>query len=80
MISLFGSPTKFITDLGTNFTGAAVVNFCKSNNIVHIKNATATPRANGQIGRLNKSITPMIATMSKRSDNKDWNSFVGITQ
>lgn len=80
MMAMFGTPNRFITDLGTSFTGTPFVNFCKINNIVHIKNATATPRANGQIERLNRSITPMIATMCKQADNKDWDNFVGIVQ
>ncbi|GJQ88694.1 hypothetical protein Trydic_g5793, partial [Trypoxylus dichotomus] len=40
--------------------------------IIHIKNATATPRANEQVERLHR--TPATATMTKDPEGRDWDA------
>lgn len=47
MTSFFGLPMKIITDRGTTYTSTMFENYCDQNNIVHVKTAVRTPRANG---------------------------------
>ncbi|KAG0437802.1 hypothetical protein HPB47_017283 [Ixodes persulcatus] len=72
LVATFGAPRRLITDQGTAGTSRQFVQYCKSVNVIHVKNATGTPRANGQVERYNRMITPAFASLSKRSDGKDW--------
>lgn len=56
IFSTYGIPRNIISDQGSAFTSKEFSNFCTRNNIHHIRNAVATPRANGQVERLNRSI------------------------
>jgi len=68
--SYFGLPTIIISDRGTAFTSKQFEEYCKHNQIQHIKNAVRTPRANGQVERANKTILNYVRAMN---DNpKDW--------
>lgn len=44
--------------------------FIKKNNIEHIKTAVRTPEANGQVERINKTLTPMLAKMCSENSLK----------
>ncbi|XP_046409069.1 uncharacterized protein LOC124173948 [Ischnura elegans] len=52
IVSLFGCPERLVSDRGTAFTAKEFEEFCGKNQIKHIKNATATPKANGQVERI----------------------------
>lgn len=73
----FGPPERVITDQGTAYTGKPFETFCKEKNIKHILNATSTPRANGQVERLNRYITPALASLTTDEESRDWDQFVG---
>ncbi|KAK9694599.1 Integrase core domain [Popillia japonica] len=73
---LFGPPTRVITDRGTAFTGKPFETCCKERNIVHVRNATQTPRANGQCERVNRVLTPAIASLSKDPEGRDWDEVI----
>jgi len=45
--------TRIVSDHGTAYTRKEFEQMCKVHNIIHVGNATATPRANGQCERLN---------------------------
>ena len=66
----FGVPVRLICDRGSAFTSKAFEAFCKDKNIKRILNATATPRANGQCERFNRSILNSLMTSIK--DERDW--------
>lgn len=70
-VNTFGLPTRIITDRGSAFTCSLFKNFCKQQNILHILNAVATPRANGQVERLNRTILASMATSSESEDKWD---------
>lgn len=72
IIRRFGAPTYFISDQGTAFTAKQFEEMCRENDVRHVKNATATPRANGQVERLNRIILTAVVTMTEREDRKDW--------
>lgn len=68
IFTIFGSPVNIISDQGTAFTSAAFGQFCKRLVIKHIKNAVATPRANGQVERVNRTLlNSLLATTLEQS-------------
>lgn len=80
VINIFGTPKYLITDQGTAFSAKQFEDVCTENSITHIKNATATPRANGQVERLNRTILTAVTTMYKQEDGKDWDKNLKIIQ
>lgn len=56
IFATYGIPKTLISDRGSSFTSKAFNNFCNQNNMRHIMNAVATPRANGQVERLNHTV------------------------
>ena len=71
VVLVFGAPIRIISDRGTGFTGNPFRKFYTNKDIVHILNVTATPRANGQCERLNRTITPMLATLCIKLNGSD---------
>ncbi|KAK9731327.1 Integrase zinc binding domain [Popillia japonica] len=68
--NIFGPPQRIITDRGTAYTSTAFP-------IIHVLNVSATPRASGQVERLNSFITPALATLTKAPD---WDRQIGRLQ
>jgi transposase InsO family protein len=71
-ISVFGKPLKIISDRGTAFTSDCFKTFCDLFGIQHVKIASSTPRANGQMERMNKIITSCLATSVESEEGNDW--------
>jgi len=61
----YSKPRRLISDRGTSFTSETFKEFLKDENIEHVLIAVGTPRANGQVERLNRVITPMLAKLSE---------------
>ena len=59
----YSKPKRMIMDRGTAFTSNAFKDFLEAGKIEQILIAVGTPRANGQIERYNRTITPMIAKL-----------------
>lgn len=64
LFKLFGCPKRIISDRGSCFTSFEFEEFCMEHNIIHVKAAVQTPRANGQIERYNRTIMPAILKIS----------------
>lgn len=79
-IGLFGSPKVVISDRGTSFTSAEFKKFMDSHQIKHVKNAVATPRANGQIERYNRSILSSLTALNIDKDDRNWDSDLSNVQ
>lgn len=79
-ISYFGVPTRLITDKGSSFTSKTFKDFVKSNGIKHIINAVATPRANGQVERFNRTILDALSTSTHGKDEKSWDECIADIQ
>lgn len=79
-ISHYGKPVRIITDRGTAFTARAFKALCESLSIQHVKVATATPRANGQVERINKIIVTSLSSLSKGLECLDWDIQIGKVQ
>jgi len=76
--STYGSPSVLISDQGACFTSHQFRRFCKENRIQHIKIAVATPRANGQAERVNRSIKSALLTTA--TDEKYWDDYIRNVQ
>lgn len=68
----YGRPRRMVTDRATCFTCGEFGKFLSENNIEHIKVATASPQANGQIERVNRVLTPMLGKLSEIKNQTDW--------
>lgn len=75
-VSYFGVPSRLITDKGTSFTSKIFKDFVESYGIKHIQNAVATPRANGQVERFNRTILDALSTSSHGGDEKSWDDHI----
>lgn len=70
----YGHPHTIITDQGSAFTSKQFGEYCKENNIKHVRTAVATPRANGQVERLNRTIKS--ALLAATSDENRWDDHI----
>lgn len=80
VFSLFGTPKILISDRGTSFTSKEFQTFVKENGIKHTLNAVATPRANGQIERYNRSILSSLVALCHDGDDRHWDTHVPKVQ
>lgn len=78
--SYFGTPSRLITDRGSCFTSAKFKEFTDKLNIKHILNAVATPRANGQVERFNRTILDALSTKCHGKNENTWDEHVGDIQ
>ena len=68
---VYSKPRRIISDRGTAFTSHEFKNYVQSEKINHVLIAVATPRANGQVERLNRDITPMLAKLAEDASKWD---------
>lgn len=68
----YSRPARIVSDRGTCFTSCELAEFLKKNNIVHVKNATASPQANSQVECMNRTITPMLSKVTEPLQHSDW--------
>jgi len=55
----YSRPHTIVSDRGTSFTSNEFEEFLKENNIRHVLIATGSPRANGQVERINRVLSPL---------------------
>lgn len=72
----YSRPKYIVSDRGRSFTSNDFAQFAVDNNIQHIKIATGSPQANGQVERVNRNLGPMIAKLTDSDDNKSWEKVV----
>lgn len=68
----YSRPHRIISDKGTCFTSFEFAEFLEKNNIVHVKNATSSPQANGQVERMNRTLCAMLGKLTEPIDHSDW--------
>lgn len=73
----FSRPRRIVTDRASCFTCEEFEQFMRENNIEHVKVATASPQANGQIERVNRVLTPMLGKLTEIKSQKDWSRILG---
>lgn len=69
----FGYPVRIITDRGKAFTSRYFKQFSEEYQFKHVLNAIASPRSNGQVERVNRTLLNGLNTMSESEctwDNK----------
>lgn len=70
--SLFGVPRRVISDRGTCFTSKEFSDFINKKGIKHILNAVASPRANGQVERYNRTIVDALTAANHDKPENEW--------
>lgn len=80
LFSYFGSPARLITDRGTSFTSGKFKTFVQSIGTKHILNAVATPRANGQVERYNRTILAALGSMVHGKNQNTWEDLLPDVQ
>lgn len=70
IFDVFGVPKRLICDRGSCFTSQRFAEYCRQLGIRVTFNATATPRANGQAERYNRTI--LAALSSSSDDERTW--------
>lgn len=73
LISIFGTPSRFITDQDKSMTSAEFKSFCEQYGIQHHTVAKGASRANGQVERIMKVIKD---NMSVVELNKPWHTAI----
>ncbi|KOC59105.1 Pro-Pol polyprotein [Habropoda laboriosa] len=64
----YSIPRRIISKRRTCFTSGAFKYFLQEQSIEHALITTATPRANGQVGRFNSVVVPTLVKIAKHSD------------
>ncbi|GFX05507.1 transposon Tf2-9 polyprotein [Trichonephila clavipes] len=62
--TIFGNPSKIITDKGSAFTSTEFQKFCQEESIEHVQITTGVPRGNGQIERMHETIIPVLTKLT----------------
>ncbi|XP_022831186.1 uncharacterized protein LOC111359779 isoform X1 [Spodoptera litura] len=62
-LTMFGVPSKVITDRATNFSNVTLTDLFREWNVDHHMISTGTPRSNGQVERYVATIINMLTTM-----------------
>lgn len=68
----YSRPKTIISDRGTCFTSDEFKFYLDENNVKHVLIATASPKANGQVERVNRALGPALAKISDPSEGKIW--------
>lgn len=66
----YGVPNRLISDRGSAFTSYEFKQFMDESSSNHILVAIACPRANGQVERINRFLTPILSKMI--DSDKEW--------
>lgn len=66
----FGYPNRLISDQGTAFTSREFKTFCNGSKIKHVLNAVASPRANGQVERYNRTVLDALTAYTDKLGEK----------
>jgi len=67
----YSKPCQIISDRGTSFTATNFKEFLKNESVKLTLVASGTPRANGQVEIVNKSLVPMLAKLTELTSRWD---------
>ncbi|XP_036325533.1 uncharacterized protein K02A2.6-like [Rhagoletis pomonella] len=70
--SYYSRPRRGISDRGTCFTSYEFSDFLLKNNVSHVKVATASPQANGQVEKVNRVLKAMLSKQTEPIQHSDW--------
>lgn len=80
LVRYFGAPARLVTDRWSCFTSAKFKEFIGKVNIRHVLNAVATPRANSQVERFNRTVLDALSTRTHGKNENTWDEYVGDIQ
>ncbi|KAG7297976.1 hypothetical protein JYU34_018736 [Plutella xylostella] len=80
IFTTFGYPQRLISDQGTTFTCNEFKKYCMETHIKHILNAVASPRANGQVERYNRTVLDTLTAYTDKIGEKNWDTVLGKLQ
>lgn len=72
----YSRPRRIISDRGSCFTSLEFASFLQDHNIQHIKVATASPQANGQVERVNRVLTPILGKLTEPESQSGWHKLL----
>lgn len=76
----FSVPKRVVSDRGTSFTAKSFQSYLGSLGIKHVKNAVATPRANGQVERYNRTVLASLTATNHGKPENAWDDCVSEIQ
>lgn len=68
----YSRPSRIISDRGTAFTSHEFADFLNDRNITHVQIASASPQANSQVERVNRTLVGMLGKLANPIDHADW--------
>ncbi|KAL0883751.1 hypothetical protein ABMA27_015856 [Loxostege sticticalis] len=74
--SVFGIPKRLVSDRGSCFTSHKFSSYLDGLGVRHVLNAVATPRANGQVERYNRTLLDALTARCANVDEKKWDVHV----
>lgn len=80
IFTTFGYPNRMISDQGSSFTSKDFKRFCDDSKVKHILNAVASPRANGQVERYNRTVLDALTAYTDKLGEKLWDTVLGKLQ
>lgn len=78
-MKVFGLPSRIISDRGKAFDCHEFKKYCADRQIKHVMNAVASPRANGQIERYNRTILDALVSYVG-DDQNNWEIYLPKVQ
>ena len=72
LICHYGKPKRIINDRGAAFISGKFKDFCSEYEIIPVLIAAGTPRANGQIERVNSVILNCLPAITSDIDHSEW--------
>lgn len=72
----YSRPRRVVSDRGTCFTSHEFESYLLDNNIEHVKVASASPQANGQVERVNRVIKAMLSKISDPIQHSNWSKLL----
>ena len=70
----YSRPRCIVSGRGTAFTSAEFQDFLREHGVRHVKVATGSPQANGQVERVNRSLGPMLAKLVRPEEGVYWDT------
>lgn len=80
IFTTFGYPNRMISDQGSSFTSKDFKKFCDESKIKHVLNAVASPRANGQVERYNRTVLDALTAYTDKLGERHWDTMLGKLQ
>lgn len=77
--TIFGNPSRIISDRGAAFSSGDFAEFCKKENMQHHMVTTGVLRGNSQVERVNRCIIPLL-TKTCLDDPTKWYKYVPTIQ